>query len=183
MAARPLASLAVRVGSLPTLAAFALLAAAGGAPLLVDRLPPGVPRAAATVLCDAVAFTWIWSVGAVAARARDGALGAGAVAWAAVAAATALLRGWIELADPVTLRLASLTPQSIVTLAGVTLLVITSFGLPIWAAVRLGAVRPEPWRWIDCAGGAVLLVFSPLGVVWVQPWLHALLADAPSVRH
>lgn len=180
--ARRLETLAVAVGSLPSVAVFAALILAGVGLVTLERLDPGWPRALVVAACDAVSFCWLWSVGALAARARDGALGRGALAWFAIAVASVALRGWIELADPVDLHGGAVTLAEATTMLGAALVVVTNFGLPIWAAVRLGAVRPEPWRWIECAGAAVLLVFSPIGVWWVQPWLHELLRDAPGAR-
>lgn len=183
MVARRLESFAVAVGSLPSVAVFVALLLSVVGLFVLERLEPGWPRAVVVAACDAIAFGWMWSAGAVAARAHDGALGRGARAWAAIVVATIVLRGWIELADPVTVRGGMVaSPAQAVTLFGAALVIVTNFGLPIWAAVRLGAVRPEPWRWIQSAGAAVLVAFAPIGVWWVQPWLHELLQDPPTAR-
>lgn len=177
MLARRLEALAVGVGALPTLAVFVTLLAAVGGLLAIARLEPGWPSALAVAFCNALAFGWIWSVGAVSDRALGGRLGTVSVVWAGLLAAAVVARAWLELADPVSVRgdVALIPLASAV--AGVALLVVANIALPIWASVKLGAARPEPWSWIVCAGAAVLLVFSPIGVWYVQPWIRALLAD------
>jgi len=182
MLARRLEAFAVAVGSLPSAVVFVALLVAAIGLLASGRLEPGWPRALVIAAADAIAFGWVWCVGALSDRAQRGSLGRGALTWAVIAVAAVLLRGWIELADPVNVRSRDELPALVASIAGVVAILLSNFGLPVWAAVRLGAVRPEPWRWIECAGGAALLVFSPIGVWYVQPWLRELLRDPPSVR-
>jgi len=182
MLARKLEAFAVAVGSLPSGVVFVALLAAVAGLVASDHVEPGWTRALVVAVADAITFGWVWSVGAVSDRASRASLGRGTLIWAAIVVAAVLLRGWIELADPVNVRSRDELPALVASIAGVVMILLANFGLPIWAAIRLGAVRPEPWRWIESAGGAALLVLSPIGVWYVQPWLRELLADPPSVR-